>query len=255
MRIKWCGTATLVIESGKTKLLMDPYIIRGRKDNMAAIGADEWDAILITHPHLDHFCDTDAFKSKRGVFVCPKGMETARKNGMDVSRMHVVLPGDEFTVGAFTVRAYPAKHCRFDAATIARVIFSTRSWLHLPRLIRLLHKARKFPAKDGDMLAFGITDGARNALVFGSAGMDDDAAYPESPDLLVFPYQGRSRMDLELIPFLSRLSPAAVMADHFDDAFPPVSHRVDTSRFIPTVAAHAPHARAIIPNLGEWYEV
>lgn len=255
MRIKWCGTATLVIESGETKLLIDPFNIRGLKENTTTIGADGWDAILITHPHLDHFCDTDAFMSERGVFVCPRGVETARKNGMDVSRLHIVMPGDEFTVGAFTVHAYPARHCRFDAATIARVIFSPRSWLHLPRLTGLLRKARRFPANDGDMLAFHITDGARSVLVFGSAGMDDDAAYPKSPDLLVFPYQGRSRMDLELIPFLSRLSPAAVMADHFDDAFPPVSHRVDTSRFIPTVAAHAPSARAFIPTPGEWYEV
>lgn len=257
MRFKWYGTATILLESGGTRLLFDPYgkplaqtlPVPLEEARTAA-------AIFITHPHLDHFCDVDAFsEGRRPVYVSEKGIGLARRNGLDCAPMRPVQAGDEVRVGPFTVRAYPARHCAFDAATVLRVLFSPRTWLRFRDGISLLKGARRFRVGRDDVLAFEIFDGEKRVLLFGSAGMCAGAAYPCGTDLLIFPYQGRARMDRELVPFLHALAPGAVAIDHFDDAFPPVTRRVDTRRFLPTVKEHLPAAAAFIPEEGKWYAV
>lgn len=62
MKVKWYGTATLMLESGGTRLLVDPYARRcSRAPGVDIEEARTADAILITHPHLDHFADVDIF--------------------------------------------------------------------------------------------------------------------------------------------------------------------------------------------------
>ncbi len=257
MKVKWYGTATLMLESGGTRLLVDPYARRcSRAPGVDIEEARTADAILITHPHLDHFADVDIFsRDGESVYVSESGIELARRNGLAAHRMAAIAAGDEVRIGAFTVRAYPARHCRFDAATLLRLALSPRPWARLPQCVRLLRAAARFRIDERDVLAYAVDDGERRVLIFGSAGMDADADYPRAVDLLVFPYQGRRRMDREMIPFLRALEPRAVMLDHFDDAFPPVTHRVDTRRFLPTLAEYAPDATGILPTLNEWTEI
>ncbi len=256
MRFKWYGTATIMIKSGDSRLLVDPYTKKYSDDPLSP--SDEMlsaDAVLVTHPHVDHFVDTDAFAAGSPVYVSGKGIRLAEKNGLRTNDMHEIRAGDAFTVGSLCVRVFPARHCRFDAATVLRVLFSPRTYRRLPDCIRLLSEASRFRIKRGETLAFSVSDGEKTALVFGSAGMTDGAAYPQGADLLVFPYQGRRRMDKELIPFLERLRPKCVAIDHFDDAFPPVSDSVNTNRFASTVGKYLPTASALIPQPGVWYEI
>lgn len=256
MRFKWYGTATIMIESGNSRLLVDPYAKKYSDEPLAP--SDEMlsaDAVLITHPHVDHFADTDAFAVGAPVYVSGKGVRLAEKNGLRTDDMREIGAGDVFAVGSLCVRVFPARHCRFDAATVLRVMFSPRTYRRLRDCIRLLSDASRFRIKRGETLAFSVSDGEKTALVFGSAGMTDGAEYPQGADLLVFPYQGRRRMDKELIPFLERLRPKRVAIDHFDDAFPPVSDSVDTSRFAETVAEYLPTASSLIPQPNVWYEI
>ena len=92
-------------------------------------------------------------------------------------------------------------------------------------------------------------------MVLGSAGMDKNTQYPTGADLLVFPYQGRAGMHRYMRRFLRRFRPEAVMADHFDDAFPPLTHEMKMGKFVPSVKAFDPAMRAWVPKTGEWYEV
>ena len=85
--------------------------------------------------------------------------------------------------------------------------------------------------------------------------MDRGTEYPTGADLLVFPYQGRAGMHRYMRRFLRRFRPAAVMADHFDDAFPPLTHEMKMGKFVPAVKAFDPAMRAWVPKMGEWYEV
>ena len=107
----------------------------------------------------------------------------------------------------------------------------------------------------GDVLAFLVSDGEKSVFVFGSAGMAEGERYPQGADLLIFPYQGRAHMERELLPFLRALRPRTVAIDHFDDAFPPVSQRVDTGGFLPAVQGNLPSCSAYIPQENIWYEV
>ncbi len=256
MRIKWLGTATLLLESGATRILLDPYL-RGRNKKLAPISPDETadvQAIFITHPHLDHFADVNAW-TERGVervFVSENGIRNAERNGMDVSRMLPLGSDEMHRVGDFTVRTFKSRHCKFDVLTVLRVFFSPRAWAHFFGTCAFLHRVRKFPL-DGDIYALEISDGERTVLALGSAGMDERVHYPEGADLLVFPYQGRVRMDKYMRKFLRAMKPKKVMLDHFDDAFPPLTHRENTGRF--AAAAEEEGTEGFVPAEGQWYEV
>lgn len=257
MRFKWYGTATVLLESGGTRLLFDPYCKPLAPAHPVPLAeARTAQAIFITHPHLDHFSDIDAFsEGVRSVYVSETGISLARKNGLNAAPMRRIEAGEEVRVGALSVRAYPARHCAFDAATVLRVLFSPRTWLRFGDSVSLLRGAKRFRIGRDDVLAFEVTDGQKRVLLFGSAAMRPGVEYPRGADLLVFPYQGRARMDRELRPFLRALAPAAVTIDHFDDAFPPITCRVDTRRFLPTVQRDLPGAAAFIPEEGAWYDV
>ena len=256
MKYKWYGTASLLFESNKTRLLFDPYLKKfASAESVPVAEARSAQAIFITHPHFDHFCDIDAFsEGKRDVYVSPSGIKIAQKNKLDASCMHTLCAGDEVRVGAFIVRAYRSRHCVFDAATVARVVLSPRTWCRLPDVVRILREIKRYHIQREDVLAYHVSDGEKSVLLFGSAGMEPTERYPQA-DLLIFPYQGRSRMDRELLPFLDATSPKAVTIDHFDDAFPPITHAEDTSRFVPTAKMRLPEASAYVPQENVWYQV
>ena len=258
MRIKWYGTATLLIESGDSRLLIDPYLKKFAK-SAPPIPMDEArsaNAIFITHPHLDHFSDIDAFTAGGGrpVYVSRNGIEHAMKNGLNTDCMVAVSTSELYKVGAFTVTTYQSRHCVYDAATILRIVFSPRSWFHLKDLNELLKGKKNFPIEN-DIYALEISDGEKTVMIFGSAGMDENIAYPQAADLLVFPYQGRADIHRSMDSFLSAMQPKKIMIDHFDDAFPPFTHRVNLKKFIPTVKKRLPNAEALIPVENEWYTV
>ncbi len=258
MRIKWYGTASLLLESGSTRLLIDPYL-RSRNKKLPPVPLEEAKtaaAAFITHPHLDHFADIDAFTEKGVpvVYTSENGIAHAKQNGLNTDPMLPYEPNEEVKIGDLTVHTYHSRHCVFDAPTVLRVVFSPRAWGHFASTIRLLKQARAFRI-DGDICALSVSDGEKTVMVLGSAGMDPNVEYPCGADLLVFPYQGRSRMSKYMVPFLEVFRPKAVMIDHFDDAFPPLTHTINMKNFLPTVQRVLPEATAFVPAEGEWYEV
>lgn len=257
MKIMWCGTATLLVESGDTRLLFDPYL-RKYDRRGAPFPLEEAlraDAVFITHPHCDHFCDIGTFAAeRRPVYASAHAVEIARKNGLG-GRFYVLAPYSGVRVGALTVTAYPSVHCVFDAATVMRVLLSPRTWRHPRVCAELLREARRFRLHRRQSLCLEVCDGAKRVVILGSAGMLGGVPYPKGADLFVFPYQGRAEMHRVLLPFLDVFLPKKVMIDHFDDAFPPVSSAVDPQKFPAAVKERLPKAEALIPEMNVWYEV
>ena len=255
MEIMWCGTATLLVRGGGTTLLFDPYLRRtGRGAPFPMAEAARVDAVFVTHPHLDHFADIGAFLP-RPVYVSPRGIRLAERSGTDTSSMRPVHAGETVRVGGLSVTAYRGRHCAFDAQTVARVLFSPRTWLHLRQALRLLRQAKAYAIPPDDVLIYLVTDGIHTVTVLGSAGMAAGEEYPRGSDLFVFPYQGRARMHREILPFLDVFAPKAVMIDHFDDAFPPVSTFVDHKKFPAAVKKRLPSAAALVPAYTVWYDL
>ncbi len=228
MKITWHGTATLTVEGEQGKVLFDPFLRRNKKlTPIDAAALAEVDAAFITHPHFDHFCDLESF-FKAGLpiaYVCKQGIESAKKNGFQtesIDRLEELLAGQAYTVGDLTIRSYMARHSKLDARTVFLSTIRPRNlWSGFTALsIMKLHK--KFPI-DGTTFAFEVTDGEKTALIFGSAGLEENVAYPKNADLLVFPYQGCSHLEKLASEITGLLTPERVMFDHYEDAFPPIS--------------------------------
>ena len=258
MKIAWYGTATLLVSCGSTRLVIDPYLRQydKKRPHPPVEALSSADAALITHPHLDHFADIGAFLSAglSKVYVSENGIAHAKEQGIPTEKMLPLHAGEEFTVGECTVRTFQSRHCKFDAGTVLSVVFSPRTYLRAGDAIALLKETKHWKISD-DIFALEISGGGKRVMVLGSAGMDENTEYPTGADLLVFPYQGRMGMHRYMRPFLERFRPRAVMADHFDDAFPPLTHLISMKKFAPAVKEFDPLVRAFVPKLGEWYDV
>jgi len=256
MRIKWYGTASLLLEGGNTRILIDPYLkqYNPKLPRVPIEEAASADAAVITHPHLDHFRDIGAFLEAglKTVYVSANGIAHARENGIPAERMVPLSAGETVTVGEITVHTYQSRHCVFDAATLLGIVFSPRTYFHAKKAVALLKETKRYKIKD-DIYALAVSHGGKTVTVLGSAGMDKNTVYPQGSDLLVFPYQGRARMHRYMLPFLKKFQPKAVLADHFDDAFPPLTHKIRTKKFV--TFAEREGIKAIVPQEGEWYEI
>ncbi len=47
----------------------------------------------------------------------------------------------------------------------------------------------------------------------------------------MLPFQGRSDLTEYALPLAERLAPKAILLDHWDDAFPPMSAEIETGAF------------------------
>ncbi|MBR7186231.1 MAG: MBL fold metallo-hydrolase [Clostridia bacterium] len=260
MKIKWYGTASLLLESGETRLAIDPYLKEYNK-KLPPVDVQEVrdsDAIFITHPHFDHFKDIAVFTKNGGartVYASENAIEQAYKNAIQTDCMVPMSANNSYTIGNFTVKTYHSRHCRFDARTVLGVVFSPRTYFkHAFRGVKLVKDFLAFRMR-GDIYALEIFDEQSRVMVLGSAGYDPKECYPKGCDLLVFPYQGRADLHKQLEKFLQIFEPKGVLFDHFDDAFPPFTHTMNVKKGINVVKKHLPEGCVIVPQEGEWYEI
>lgn len=256
MKLKWLGCASLVLESENARILIDPYLRKENKKLPPVSVSGDFDAIFITHPHLDHFSDVGEFllAGVPKVYVSPNGIRNAEKVGIPTEKMLPLEKNQTVKLFDFTIKTYPSRHCRFDLFTILSVVLNPKTYFMAKSSIRLLKGIKNFKIKD-DVYLLSISDGKETVFVLGSAGMDPNFDYPKGCDLLVFPYQGRYGMHFYLKKFLRRFLPKAVTIDHFDDAFPPFTHKINPKKFVPTVEKTLKGAKAFVMEEGKWYSI
>ena len=253
MKITWHGTATLTVEGERGRVLFDPFLRRNKKlTPIDAAALAEADAAFITHPHFDHFCDLESF-FKAGLpiaYVCKQGVESAKKYGFQkesMDRLEELLAGQTFTVGDLTVTSYMARHSKLDARTVLRSALRPQNAFKGAAAISVMKLHKKFPI-DGTTFAFEVTDGKKTALIFGSAGLEENVAYPKNADLLVFPYQGCSHLEKLASEITGLLTPARVMFDHYEDAFPPISYPQSQAVVLQEMRDKHPETEAFFPK-------
>ena len=67
MRLKWYGTATILLEQDGTRLLFDPFLSLNANTFKPPIDElSKVDNILVTHGHLDHIVDIPAILNHGG---------------------------------------------------------------------------------------------------------------------------------------------------------------------------------------------
>ena len=233
MKLTWFGTAALLLESDGTGIAFDPFLGIAPGD---ASGSPAGDApalarvrdVFVTHGHFDHVLQIPAVCPAAGIHATAAPCRTLRRRGLQ--DLQEIRPGQTLKIGPFTVRTYPARHCRFDGALIRKTAFSRRTWKHLRHMLRLLRWNRQY-RENGEILFYEVCAGGTRVQIMGSLGLDPDTDYPVGADALILPFQGRSDLEAYAAPIVRSLAPKQVLLDHYDDSFPPMTTQVETARF------------------------
>ncbi len=103
-KVTWIGHATALVELDGNRVLIDPL---GRR-RCQRVG--EYDAILITHSHVDHLNRWTLSKLDKEVpLIVPKGAKDIVR-GLGFAEVREVEPGDHLHLAKLDVIAVPTRH-------------------------------------------------------------------------------------------------------------------------------------------------
>ncbi len=231
---QWLGTAGFRIEHAGKVILIDPYLTRNERarpaQSLRPADMSDADLIFLSHGHFDHIFDVPAIveASGAGVYCSKVASETLGRMGVDRSNINELAGGESLDFGTFAVEVTPSKHIRFDA----RLVLST-----LPGALRdgrSLRALRHMPA--GPVLVSSFVFGELRVTHMGSLGLSPEKALAlglakPRADILMPPLQGHTDICRRAALLTAALRPRAVVPQHFDDFFPPVSRMIDLEPF------------------------
>lgn len=256
MNVTWYGTAALTIDDGETKLLFDPFIRRNKKLNNPSLsdflGAD---AILVTHGHFDHIMDIPKIikhDDEVKVYCTKTPRKTLKKHNVPAEKIELISPGDKFSIGNFNIKVYHGRHVDFDSEHIKKVFLDCA--IRLPLFLYYWITNETMNEND-EIVLFEVENGGKRVLVMGSYGSDEEVEYPKDVDMFVMPFGGSPKIKNKAMPFINAIRPKCIMADHHDNAFPPLTRRMDVEGFAPVLYEKHPEIKYIIPDEFKAYVV
>ncbi len=253
MKITWYGTASLLIEYGEDRILIDPFLtLKGARNHPSLLSYIKEDSILITHGHIDHLYSIPKImdNSDATVYCSATPANTLEKRGVDSDQIVIVRPGDRLTFGSIQVKILQGKHIQFDKKLIRHTLANPRLFTHLANLAFLSFNHPRY--KEGqETLAYQIEAGGKVILVLGSLDLDPQTEYPKYVDMLVLPYQGATDLITPTLSIIEQIEPRTVLLDHFDDAFPPISREIDTKPLKKVLTEQFPELPVVKPTAGK----
>ncbi|MCM1251304.1 MAG: MBL fold metallo-hydrolase [Clostridium sp.] len=253
MKITWFGCASLLIENGEERILIDPFLsLRGAENHPSLSAYQQEDAILITHGHIDHLGSIPLIlrDSQATVYCSKTPAATLEKKRTDSDQIVLIRPKDKLLFGNIKVTVLPGKHIRFDRRLIRHTLLNFRILQYFPNFLHLLMKNFVYQEND-ETLTFLIESEGKSILVLGSLSLRENTEYPENVDMLILPYQGATDLVLPALAIIEKIKPKAVFLDHFDDAFPPISSHIDTKPLKKALEKHFPNLSVVKPTAGK----
>lgn len=253
MKITWFGTASLLIENGKDKILIDPFLpLRGAENHPSLLDYRKEDSILITHGHIDHLGSIPKIlqDSDATVYCSKLPAATLEKKGVDSDRIVIIRPNDVLHFGQIRVTPLSGKHIHFDSGLIRHTFLNNRILKHFINFIYLLFMNNSYP-EGNETLTFQIDTADKRILVLGSLGLDENIEYPKYVDMLILPYQGATDLVTPTLSIIEKIEPRTVLIDHFDDAFPPISNHIDTKPLKKALEERFPDLPVVKPSAGK----
>jgi L-ascorbate metabolism protein UlaG (beta-lactamase superfamily) len=250
---QWLGAAGFRVEHRGRVMLIDPYLTsRGADaDPVQPLGPEDVsdaEVIFVSHGHFDHLADVPAVvrASGAGVFCSGIAADTLERKGVPPSKIRRLSGGESLDAGICTVRVFPTEHIVFDLALILR----TAPRVLRPSNLNLLAGIRGMPS--GPVLVYWFDFDGLSVVHMGSLGMVGEEARQlgiENIDILMPPLQGHTHICSRAARLTAAISPRAVVPQHHDDFFPPVSQRVELMPFQAMVSRMAPGCAYFEPHM------
>lgn len=167
------GGTCIQLSTDKTTILLDLGLPLNKDSRHIDVAALKPDAVLISHPHQDHFGLIDALDPEIPVFIGELGKKlidatrTLLGNPLHPNNFHHFKSWEPFSVGDFTVTPYLVDHSAVDAygflieAEGKKVFYSGDFRAHGRKSV-LFDKMLKNPPKDIDLLFMEGTMMQRN---------------------------------------------------------------------------------------------
>ncbi len=108
MRVTYCGHSCFLVETGATRLIIDPFLT-GNPVAPITAEAVACDYVLVSHAHSDHLCDALAIAQRCSATLIAN-YEIAEYFGAQGVKTHGLNPGGGHNFSFGRVKLTPARH-------------------------------------------------------------------------------------------------------------------------------------------------
>jgi L-ascorbate metabolism protein UlaG (beta-lactamase superfamily) len=227
LEVEWLGTAGFRLTADGTTVLVDPYVSR---PGMRAVALDRplrsaadlvdrhvprADAVLVGHTHFDHALDVPAIarRDRCTVYGSRSLHHLMGLHGLAAAAV-VVKPHHPYEIGPFTVRFVPSRHSKL----LGGLAVPSGGELTCDHLDHLSGRAYNC----GQVWGISIEVAGLTLYHQGSADLVDDERLPRGLDVFLCGIAGRAFARGYLQRILTRLEPAVVVPQHWDDFLAPL---------------------------------